>query len=209
MPSATFDRNVFINCPFDPDYYKFLQPLLFTIVYLGLRPQMAQTVDSGAVRIDRILRLIRNSKYSIHDLSRIVAKQEGEIARFNMPFELGLDIGMRSASRRGRLTTKQNLIIEQVSFRYQKALSDLAGNDIQVYGESPERLVLIVRNWFTAILHPKQPSGSFIWEEFNEFQSYFNAYTAEEGYDENDLATLPVNELIYLMRSWVKSKQKK
>jgi hypothetical protein len=53
-----------------------------------------------------------------------------------MPFELGLDIGIRSASKRNRLSTKQNLIIEQVSFRYQKALSDLSGNDIQVYGDS-------------------------------------------------------------------------
>ena len=69
--------------------------MLFTLVYLGLKPQMAQTTDSGAVRIDRILKLIKESKYSIHDLSRIVASKAGEIARFNMPFELGLDIGIR------------------------------------------------------------------------------------------------------------------
>ena len=205
MPSTTFERNVFINCPFDSDYKKFLRPMLFTLVYLGLKPQMAQTTDSGAVRIDRILKLIKESKYSIHDLSRIVASKAGEIARFNMPFELGLDIGIRSASKRSRLSTKQNLIIEQVSFRYQKALSDLSGNDIKVYGDSPERLVLIIRNWFTTILHPKQPSGSVIWEDYNEFQTYFKAVTAEEGYDQKDLESLPINELIYFMSRWVKS----
>lgn len=181
--------------------------MLFTIVYLGLKPQMAQTTDSGAVRIDRILKLIKASKYSIHDLSRIVASQAGEIARFNMPFELGLDIGIRNASKRSKLSSKQNLIIEQVNFRYQKALSDLSGNDIHVYGDSPERLVLIVRNWFTTILHPKQPSGSVIWEGYNEFQTYFKAVTTEEGYDEKDLESLPINELIYFMSRWVKSKR--
>ncbi|MEM6965944.1 MAG: hypothetical protein AAF573_14345 [Bacteroidota bacterium] len=203
MPSSTFDRNVFINCPFDTEYKKFLDPMLFTIVYLGLKPQMAQTTDSGAVRIDRIINLIRYSKYSIHDLSRMVAKKAGDLARFNMPFELGLDIGIRSASKRSRLSTKRNLIVDTEKFRYQKALSDLSGNDIQVYGQSPERLVLIIRNWLTTILHPKQPSGSIIWEEYNEFQTYFEKFTAEEGYDDDDLETLPINELIYLMSKWV------
>lgn len=209
MPSSTFERNVFINCPFDADYKRFLDPMLFTIVYLGLKPQMAQTTDSGAVRIDRIVNLIKNSKYSIHDLSRMVAKEAGQISRFNMPFELGLDIGIRAASRRSRLSTKQNLIIDLDRYRYQKALSDLSGNDIQEYDGSPERLVLIIRNWFTTILHPKQPSGSIIWEEFNEFQTYFDKVTAEEGYEEDDLDTLPINELIYYMSRWVKSRKKR
>ncbi len=206
MPSSSFERNVFINCPFDSDYKKFLYPLLFTIVYLGLEPKMSQTTDSGAVRIDRIINLIKESKYSIHDLSRIVATKAGEIARFNMPFELGVDIGIRSASNRSRLSTKRNLIIEQKRFRYQKALSDLAGNDIQMYGDSPERLVLVVRNWFTIILSPKFPSGSIIWEAYNEFQTYFVELTTQEGYDEDDLETLPINQLIFWMKSWVKSK---
>jgi len=209
MPSSSFEKNVFINCPFDKEYKKFLHPMLFTIVYLGLRPQMAQTTDSGIVRIERILSLIKNSKYSIHDLSRMVAKKVGEIARFNMPFELGLDIGIRSASKRSRLSTKQNLIIEQVNFRYQKGISDLSGNDIEVYDDSPERLVLVIRNWFTRILHPKQPSGSLIWEEYNEFQTYFENVTKEEGYNKKDLETLPVNELIYFMSKWIESRPKK
>ena len=209
MPSSSFEKNVFINCPFDAEYKKFLDPMLFTIVYLGFHPKMAQTTDSGKVRIERILTLIKDSKYSIHDLSRMVAKKVGEIARFNMPFELGLDIGIRSASRRSKLSTKKNLIIEQESFRYQKGISDLSGNDIQVYGNSPERLVLIIRNWFTTIIHPKQPSGSFIWEEYNEFQTYFEKVTKDEGYNKKDLETLPVNELIYFMSKWVKSRPKK
>jgi len=36
MPSETpedFDKNVFINCPFDQEYLSLLRPLLFTILY--------------------------------------------------------------------------------------------------------------------------------------------------------------------------------
>ena len=182
--------------------------MLFTLVYLGLEPQMAQTTDSGAARMDRILNLIKKSKYSIHDLSLIIAKEAGEIARFNMPFELGLDMGIRSASKRSRFSTKQNLIIEQVKFRYQKGLSDLSGSDTEVYHKKPEKLVLVIRNWFAKILHPKQPSGSSIWEEYNEFLNYFEEYTADEGFDKEDLNTLPFNELVYWMTRWVKSRQK-
>jgi len=183
--------------------------MLFTIVYLGLRPQMAQTTDSGKVRIDRILHLIKSSKYSIHDLSRMVASKPGEIARFNMPFELGLDIGVRSAvSKRNRLNKKRNLIIDKSKFRYQRALSDLSGNDIVAYNNRPDRLVRIIRNWFTTIIHPDQPNGSLIWEEYNEFQNYFEKYTSEEGYEEEDLATIPIAELTFLMKKWVQSRKK-
>ena len=180
--------------------------MLFTIIYLGLRRVVAQTTDSGAVRIDKIIRHIKNSKYSIHDLSRMVASKAGEIARFNMPFELGLDIGIRRAARRSRLWSKRNLIIDKEKYRYQKALSDLSGNDIQVYEDSPERLVLVLRNWFTSNIHPKQPSGSSIWEAYNEFQTYFAKFTLEEGYEERDIINMPFNELIYFMSRWVKAR---
>ena len=35
-----FERNVFVNCPFDPQYLPLLRPLLFTIIYLGLKPRL-------------------------------------------------------------------------------------------------------------------------------------------------------------------------
>ena len=36
-----FAKNVFVNCPFDRDFYPLLRPLLFTIIYLGLKPRIA------------------------------------------------------------------------------------------------------------------------------------------------------------------------
>jgi hypothetical protein len=91
-----FDRNVFINCPFDDEYLPLLRPLLFTTIYVGLTPRISlESLDSGQPRIDKIVRLIRESRLAIHDLSRLKAKTAGEYFRLNMPLELGIDIGCR------------------------------------------------------------------------------------------------------------------
>jgi len=100
MPPSNnnFHNNVFINCPFDSEYYSLLRPLLFTVAYLRFTPRIAlETFDSGETRIERICDLIRSSKYSIHDLSRLKATRKGEFYRLNMPFELGVGL-WRSAS---------------------------------------------------------------------------------------------------------------
>jgi len=34
-PAPSYEWNVFINCPFDKEYFPLLRPLLFTIIYLG------------------------------------------------------------------------------------------------------------------------------------------------------------------------------
>jgi hypothetical protein len=67
-----FDTAVFVNCPFDEGYLPLLRPILFVIIDLGFRPRIAlESLDSGRPRIEKIISLIRNSKYAIHDLSRM------------------------------------------------------------------------------------------------------------------------------------------
>lgn len=89
-------KNVFVNCPFDSDYLSLLRPLLFTVIELGFVPKIAlESPDSGRARIDRIIALLRQSKFAVHDLSRLQASKGGELFRLNMPFELGIDIGCR------------------------------------------------------------------------------------------------------------------
>ncbi|OAV66966.1 hypothetical protein Barb4_02677 [Bacteroidales bacterium Barb4] len=109
-----FEKNIFINCPFDNDYYPLLRPVLFTVLYHGHIPRIAtESFDSGNLRIEKIKVLINSSKYSIHDLSRIEAKKKGDIYRLNMPFELGLDFGCKCFSNPdNKQTEKRILIIE-------------------------------------------------------------------------------------------------
>ena len=94
MPHQSFDTNVFVNCPFDEQYASILQALLFCLLRFNLNPRIAtERNDSGEARIDKILKLVQSSRYSIHDLSRCQAQTAGEHYRLNMPFELGIDFG--------------------------------------------------------------------------------------------------------------------
>jgi hypothetical protein len=69
---AGFEKNVFINCPFDDEYRRLLRPLLFVVLFLEFNPKIAlERSDSGESRIHKICNLIRISRYSIHDLSRL------------------------------------------------------------------------------------------------------------------------------------------
>lgn len=145
-----FEKNIFINCPFDIAYRPLLRPILFTVLSHGLTPRIAlERSDSAETRISKIIALIRESQFGIHDLSRLQANQPGEFYRLNMPFELGLDIGCRNFGE-GRLKEKRCLVLEKERFRYQAALSDLSGSDISSHDDQPDQIVSCVRTWITS-----------------------------------------------------------
>ena len=76
MPAADdFDRSAFVNCPFDEDYDHILQAVLFCLVRFGLKPRIATArSDASEPRINKIIDLIRSSRYWVHDLSRCQAQ---------------------------------------------------------------------------------------------------------------------------------------
>ena len=96
-----YSKNIFINCPFDKKYINdLLKPILYVIVQNGFNPRLALEVsDSGQFRLDKITRIIKECRYSIHDLSKVKATKRGEYARMNMPFELGIDYGIRTMNK--------------------------------------------------------------------------------------------------------------
>ena len=50
--ALSYDRNVFVNCPFDEHFLPLLRPLIFTIIYLDLNPRIAlERTDSGESRL--------------------------------------------------------------------------------------------------------------------------------------------------------------
>lgn len=202
-----FQQNVFINCPFDPEYYSLLRPLLFTIVYLGFNPKIAlETLDSGEQRIDKICELIKASKYGIHDLSRLKSKKRGEFYRLNMPFELGIDYGSRRFAS-NYLREKKCLILEKRAFDYRKALSDFSGVDIKSHNNQPVKVIRAIRNWFVeAVGLEDVESPTVIWYKFTDFASYFYTRRKEEGFSDEDLNMMPVQEYIRFIRRWIRSK---
>ena len=198
-----FDRNVFVNCPFDDAYLPLLRPILFVTLYLGLTPRIAlESLDSGRPRIDKIIALIEDSKYAIHDLSRLQAERAGEYYRLNMPFELGLDVGCR-LFRADRYSEKRCLILEAERYRYQAALSDMSNSDIAAHGNNPEEVAREVRNWLTNTAGLRAPGPTWIWDRFIEFMADNYDQLKAEGYSNRDIDGLPVAELIDRMRTWI------
>ncbi len=198
-----FERNVFVNCPFDEAFYPLLRPLLFTIIYLGFKPRIAlEATDSGRPRLEKILALIRESKYGIHDLSRCEASKSGELYRLNMPFELGLDFGCRTFGR-GQLREKKSLVLEQDQHRYKAALSDLSGADIEGHKNEPYRVVRIARNWLRNVALANAAGAAKIWSAFTDFMADSYDALISKGFSPADIEALPIFELIALMEVWV------
>jgi len=50
----SYKTNIFINCPFDSDYYPLLKPLLFAVIFCGLKPRLSETTDGDDIRIRQI-----------------------------------------------------------------------------------------------------------------------------------------------------------
>ena len=198
-----FEANVFVNCPFDSSYVDILRPILFCILALGFEPRIAsERADSGESRIDKIVELIAESKFGIHDLSRLKATKKGEYFRLNMPFELGIDYGCR-AFKGPPWDAKKILILESERYRFQAAISDLSGSDIAVHKDEPVVACGEVRNWLAQGLGNSVPGPAAIWARFNDFTAdNFDLLTAR-GYSPADIEAQPTGELIDCMRDWL------
>ncbi len=198
-----FEKNVFVNCPFDEEYIGLLRPLLFTVIYLGFTPRIAlEALDSGSPRVEKITKLVRESKYGIHDLSRLKAKRKGEFFRLNMPFELGLDVGCRMYGA-GKLKSKRCLILEEENYRYQAAISDISNSDIATHSAEPERIVREVRNWLASNMRKRPKGPAAVWGAYIDFMSKNYDDLVALGYSKRDVELLPVNELMEDMEEWV------
>lgn len=197
-----FESNVFINCPFDKFYVPLLQPLLFTVLYFDLNPLISETQSSGQVRVEQIKKLILKSKYSIHDISRSEVLQGKDVPRFNMPFEMGLDLGCQSFGK-GKLMFKKCLVLEKTKHHYLKVISDIGGQDIENHDDEPQVLVRKVRNWFALVLHNHPPSPSLIWDIYNDFKSNLKERLKNESFSADDIESLPFSNYILLAKEWI------
>lgn len=176
--------------------------MLFCIVYAGLVPRLAtESADSGAVRLEKIRGLIESSRYSVHDLSRCEATHGGEHYRLNMPFELGLDYGCRQYldGRAG----KKILILEEKPYRYQAAISDLAGCDIQAHAGDYQKAVRKVRNWLVSEAGRELDGAARILGAYADFQEWYYERQLAAGFADEDIQDYPTSELLAAMMTWV------
>jgi hypothetical protein len=203
-----FRVSVFINCPFDDEYKLLLRPMLLTLVYVGLFPRLAsEKSDSLEQRIEKILRLIKQCKYSIHDLSRLKSEKANEFSRLNMPFELGIEYGCRRIAK-NHLRTKRSLVLEKKRYDIQRALSDLNGVDIKCHNNKPAQAVRALQHWLIETLGLNDmESPSVIWKKFAEFDSDFYKRQKAQGYSKRDLIVMPVPQYLRFIKQWVAAKR--
>ncbi len=177
-----FEKSVFINCPFDTKYInELLKPILYLTIKNGFKPRLSLEIsDSGQLRLDKITDIIKGCKYSIHDLSLVKSKKANEFARMNMPFELGIDYGLRKCGL-DPLNTKQFLILEAVKYDYMKAVSDINGFDIKVHGNSTERLFQCLYSWSSETLKiSRQDPPLKLFYDYIDFNAYLFSSKATE-----------------------------
>lgn len=166
-----YDDNVFINCPFDKKYKPILNAIVFAIHDAGFVARCSyEVIDSGQARLAKILSIIVDCKYGIHDISRAEIRRATDLPRFNMPFECGLFWGcLEFGGRRHR--DKRILVFDSEEYRYRATLSDIAGQDIKIHSNDPRIAMDKVRTWLKAGSgRTTIPGGKAIWNHYMLFQ---------------------------------------
>ena len=196
-----YETDVFINCPFDPAYESLLEAILFAVTACGYRLRCAsEIVDSGEVRLNKLLRLIADCRLGIHDISRTQLDDEHLLPRFNMPFELGLFLGAKQFG--GKQQQKKNcLIVDTDKYRYQKFLSDIAGQDISSHHDDPGKLLTLVRDWLNPLASPRVLLGAKeLKKRYDRFLQDRQNICRELGHDHGDLK---FKDRVEVVQTWL------
>ena len=202
MSPPRYADSVFINCPFDPTYQKLFRAIVFAVFDCGYTARCALEIDDGGdVRIDKIYRIIRQSKYGIHDISRTEPDPTTHLPRFNMPFELGMFLG---AKKFGDIKQKSKgcLILDRKDYRYQKFISDIAGQDIKAHLNKPDKAIGVVRDWLSnASKRRTIPGGVEIYRRYTEFRGELPRRCRDLKIEEDEMT---FNDYTNFVEVWLK-----
>ena len=196
-----YERQVFINCPFDADYLPLFRILVFAIHACGYEIRCAlESQDAGEVGMIKILRLIKECQFGIHDISRTDLDSDHRLPRFNMPLELGLFLGAAhfgSAKQR----RKRTLVLDSERYRYQKFISDIAGQDIKAHANEPPKLVHAARDWLNTFSnHSPLPGGKALLKLYQRFIEDMPATIQVLKLHEADISFA---DWLWLVRDWL------
>jgi hypothetical protein len=185
---ASYEDSVFINVPFDRKYVRLSNAVVFAVHDCGFIARSAlEAEDSGQARVEKILDIIEQSRYGIHDISRAGIDRNTRLARFNMPLELGFFLGAkRYGSERDR--QKRCLILDRERYRYRSFCSDIAGQDIRAHDDQPREAIRAVRDWLSS--HRRGvliPGGKTIYERYELFRAELPRQAADAMLDSREL----------------------
>lgn len=201
MLTPRYEDSVFINCPFDTEYGALLDALVFAVHDCGFVARCAQEIrDTSQVRIDKIVEIIEQCKFGIHDISRTEPDPKTRLPRFNMPLELGIFLGAKRFGDR-RQRRKVCLVLDKERYRYQKFCSDIAGQDPAAHNNDPAAATIVVRDWLRTHTRFGIPSGSKIVERYAQFRKALPIMCKKANLDHRKLI---FNDYAALVVEWLK-----
>jgi hypothetical protein len=180
--------------------------MVFAIISSGHHPRCALDATDGAeIRVSKIGAMIGECDWGIHDLSRVEV-EAGGVPRFNMPMELGLHLGARLFGE-GRQRRKRALILEAEPHRYDAALSDISGQDIETHHNDPVEALRCVRNWLSehrARNAVPLPGAAAMQADYHLFQLEVGELLAARRLDRLD--DLTHSDFMFAVRDWIASR---
>lgn len=204
MPAKV--RDVFINCPFDLEYKYLFWAMVFVVMRSGFRPRCAlETDDSSENRFEKICNIIKECRYGIHDISRTELDEGSGLPRFNMPLELGIFIAAKRFGTGGQ-KLKRCIVLDKRRYRYQKFISDIAGQDIRSHEMKLATLIETLATWLRdQSRDPKVPGGRRIATEFSSFRKRLPKICAARALHPDELTFGDYAELVaeYLRAEYV------
>lgn len=194
--------DVFINCPFDPDYQKLFEALVFTTFACSFRPRSAKEVaDDAELRLNKIYNLIERCRFGIHDISRTELDAQNGLPRFNMPLELGIFLGAKKFGNKAQ-KEKRALIFDFEAYRYMKFVSDIAGADIHIHENDPSKIMSETRDWLANVSNRDLPSSKKIQDLYKEFEAKLPAAADKLEFDHEKI---PYSDFLKMIVAFLKN----
>jgi hypothetical protein len=168
---------------------------------LNFEPKISQTVSSSTIRVNQIKKHIKSSKFGVHDLSRSRPMKKNELPRFNMPFELGLDIGCMEYGNK-KLRNKKILILENEQYHYLKVISDISGQDIAHHENNPQIAVKKLRDWLSTNSKTVSSGSTEIWAAHNQFTEDLQS-GIHSKFTKKEITDMQISNYIKFAKVWI------
>lgn len=176
---------------------------MFAVYYIGFVARCALEVDDASeVRLSKIVRIIEQCTYGIHDISSVGLGKGTNLPRFNMPLELGLYLGCKLFGTKAQ-QKKGCLILDSEPYRYRTSISDISGQDTHSHKGKPNQAIKEVRNWLANASNTKGlPGGAEIAGRYTQFMKDLPGICKRLKRQPKDLTFADFSETVEI---WLKS----
>lgn len=204
MRRTSYNRSIFFNYPIDAKYTPLFRAVVFAVLRCNHTVRCAEEEDDASeIRLNKILRMISECRFGIHDLSRTQLSRRSRLPRFNMPFELGLFLAAKHFGGNEH-DRKVCLVFENTKHSYEAFISDIKGQDVFPHENSPRTMVVRIRDWLAANSTTSHlPGGQSIWQDYRSFQRGFRNQCRRNKLQEKELT---FGDYVNLVYEWIEKR---